>query len=247
MYYRMLLAVWGIAILWKLTIGFHNKYWIWITGATVCYLFLKDVFTGVKWSQKLVRPQAKKPTPMQEKLSRMSYEAFVQSLPPMPEKEKQGYIELANCCVAESLRSELISFISSMKDMSMDEDYGSNLNYIMEELDKRTVAFLAALDHKAAVQELEWRLNNALRQHYSLEIDIHHPGNHFEAATVSRPGVFEHYDQLLRANGLQIGFADTRSDEYVIIVHKVADKARVAAAIQKTGYAYFEKLQPAAL
>ena len=45
----------------------------------------------------------------------------------------------------------------------------------------------------------------------------------------------------LREKGLQMGFIDTESDEYIAVLHKVDDKEKVIKVVNNIGYAYFDK------
>ena len=65
--------------------------------------------------------------------------------------------------------------------------------------------------------------------------------NYDEDATVSENNVFEEFDQPLRENGLQLGFINTQSDEYIAVLHKIQDKEKVEKAVMKMGYEYYEK------
>lgn len=49
--------------------------------------------------------------------------------------------------------------------------------------------------------------------------------------SISAPSVFADYDNALRRKGFQLGFIDVECDEYVIFVHRTADRTR-----QKTPY-----------
>ena len=57
LFYTFLIFVWVVAFIAKLTVNFHNKYWILLSTGTVIFLYLKDIITGLKWSEKLVNPK----------------------------------------------------------------------------------------------------------------------------------------------------------------------------------------------
>ena len=78
-------------------------------------------------------------------------------------------------------------------------------------------------------------------ENYNLSIDLPNESDYEENASVSFDNVFEDFDKLLRQKGLQMGFIDTQSDEYVIVLHKTTDKDKVENTIKEIGYDYYEK------
>ena len=215
--------------------NFHNKYWIVLSTGTVIFLYLKDVFTGLKWSEKLVKPKDMV-IGRNTELAAMS-----KTYPLISEQEKSGYILLTRLCLSSQRQNELIAFFEKLEDFSQDEDYMTTLNYVMEYSDKQDLFFIMALDWKQDLETLEWRLTNSLNKNFNLDIDLPNLENYDKRITVSFDNVFEDYDKSLRNIGMQIGFIDTQSDEYVIFVHKTVDRGRVEKAVNKIGYKYFEK------
>lgn len=55
-----------------------------------------------------------------------------------------------------------------------------------------------------------------------------------------RPFCFADYDNALRRKGFQLGFIDVECDEYVIFVHRTADRDKAEDAVQRIGYRYRE-------
>jgi len=74
-----------------------------------------------------------------------------------------------------------------------------------------------------------------------LTIDLPKQQDYGNNVSVSFENVFKDFDQPLRKEGLQIGFIDTQSDEYVIFIHKIADRQKIEKSVQKIGYKYFEQ------
>lgn len=241
-FYTFLILVWTTAIVLEFTINFHNKYWIILVAGTVIYLYLKDIFTGLKWSEKLVKPKIpKEPSPIFE-LTENEYEKYVEeNYPLISEQEKIGYISLVKLCLRPNKQNDLSSFFDNLRDYSKDEDYMTTLNYVMEYSDKQNLFFIMVLDWKQDIETLQWRLSNSLSNNFDLAIELPNPKNYEETASVAFDNIFEDYDKPLRNNGLQMGFIDTQSDEYVIFVHKIDDKEKVESAVEKIGYKYYEK------
>ena len=241
-FYAFLILVWTTAIALEFTINFHNKYWIILVAGTVIYLYLKDIFTGLKWSEKLVKPKLpKEPSPILG-LTNDEFERYVEeNYPLISEREKSGYISLVKFCLASNRQNDFISFFEKLRDYSQDEDYMTTLNYVMEYSDKQNLFFIMALDWKQDIETLEWRLANSLTNNFDLSIELPNLKNYGERASVAFDNIFEDFDKPLRSNGLQMGFIDTQSDEYVIFVHKIEDKEKVESAVNKIGYKYYEK------
>src|SRR5690606_11405801 len=125
-------------------------------------------------------------------------------------------------------------------DYEGDEDYLTTLNYFMEFLEKEQLNFIMPMDWKAGVEDLEWLLSTQLQRQYNLHLELPKPDQYDEMATVSVNGVFEDFDRVLRQKGLQLGFIDTQSDEYIVLLHRLNDKEKVQAAVAGIGYGYYE-------
>ncbi len=216
------------------------RFWAWLTGGLVLYIWCKDVFTGKGWFEKGKLVQERKLTPFQKQMANLSYTEFVAALPPLSKTEKEGYIELMKLCVAADKQPELLLFFETLKDFSLDDDYGTHLNYVLEYLDTRNIAFVAALDWKADVEDLIWRLTTSLRDNFEMQISLPTRSDYGDRTSVSFAGVFADFDKPLRTQGLQMGFIDTQSDEYVLFLHRVKEKALVEVAVGKIGYRYYE-------
>ncbi len=70
--------------------------------------------------------------------------------------------------------------------------------------------------------------------------DFPNPINYGEKASVSYDNVFEDYDKPLRKKGLQIGFVDTQSDEYIIFIHSIEKEDIIENLINDLGYNYYD-------
>jgi hypothetical protein len=217
------------------------SYWVWCTAGVVLYVWCKDVMTAKGWLAKPKRQASSQPNPLREQIPHSSYEEFVAALPLLPNREKEGYVELTKLCVAAEGQPELMAFFETLKDFSQDRDYGTNLNYVMSYLDDRNISFIMQLDWKAPVSELAWRLTASLQENFKTILP-HLPGeeNYDKRVSVSFDNVFRDFDIPLRKNGLQMGFIDTQSDEYVMVIHKTEDKQAVEQSVAKIGYRYYE-------
>ena len=130
-----------------------------------------------------------------------------------------------------------------MKDYSgagEDGEYGSTLFYVMEYMDEEAhIFFLMGLDWKREVETLEWRIESALTKNFGVSAnrpDFRTYGN----KSISAPSVFADYDNALRRKGFQLGFIDVECDEYVIFVHRTADRDKAEDAVHRIGYRYRE-------
>ncbi len=170
----------------------------------------------------------------------MNDNKFIENLPNINDKEKQAYIELAKQCCSSENQKLLIPFFEKLKDFSGDEEYITTLNYVMEYCDENKLFFIMSLDWKQDIETLEWRLENSLKKNFNLSIELPNPVNYGERASVSYDNVFEDYDKPLREKGLQIGFIDTQSDEYVIFIHQIAKENIIENLINNLGYNYYD-------
>ena len=233
--FSLIICIIGIGYAFDL----NYKYWFGGAGILALYIWCKKDFTGIQWFGK---PQPK-PVKYNTPLSAMKEEEYnvEKNYPPVSEEEKEGYLMLTKLCVAKQRQNELTVFFRKLKDFSKDEDYMTTLNYVMEYLDEQEVHFIMSLDWKSDIETLEWRLKNSLKNNFGLSIDLPKPESFGTKASVSHDNVFEKYDKSLRNSGFQLGFIDTQSDEYVILIHKIMDREKIENAVNKIGYGYFDK------
>lgn len=162
--------------------------------------------------------------------------------PFLNETQKNAYKELTEMCISlNSKKKNVIEFVEKLKNYDKDREHFTTLNYVMDFLDENKVSFILRLDWKADIEDLEWVLKSALKDNYNLSIDLPKPSDYGENASVSSDNVFEDYDKPLRQNSLQMGFIDTQSDEYIMVLHKITDKEKVEKTIKEIGYDYYEK------
>ncbi len=172
----------------------------------------------------------------------LNEEDITAKLPDLPEIQKQGFIELVKICLPEGYHKNLIGSINFLKDFSNDDYYMTSLNYLLEHLENTDIQLLTALDWKEEVEELRLSIILALDLNFDIDFDFIEAGlgSYPDSANISSKGVFLDYDKALRKYGLQIGFIDTQSDEYVIFIHRTKDKLLAEQAVKKIGYKYHE-------
>lgn len=56
-FYAVLIISWCFAFAVWFTIGFPKAKWVLIGGGTLIYLYLKSTFTGLPWSERLMKPE----------------------------------------------------------------------------------------------------------------------------------------------------------------------------------------------
>lgn len=162
---------------------------------------------------------------------------------PLNTIQQQAYHELTEYCVHnETDKKKIHAFIERLEDYENDEDYMTTLNYFMDFLDTENYAFIMRMDCKAEVSELEWLLDVRLKRHHDLSLVLPSSARYGKNASVSTAGVFEDFNIVLRNHGLQLGFADTQSDEYIAVLHAIADKELVKRAVINIGYDYNENV-----
>ena len=210
------------------------KYWCCALGLMVFYILNKDVITGKKWIEKNYKMQS---TPNQHTIIHKTYTA---ALPPASKAEKAGYLELIQLCASRDIQEKLTGFIYELRDFSKDEEYMSTLNYVIEYLNENNIHLIMSLDWKSDVSDLGWRLSSSLKDNFNKKFTFPLLENYREMS-VAHDHVFEDFDKSLRSKSFQMSFIDTKSDEYVIIVHRTEDKEAVEQAVRKIGYEYFEK------
>lgn len=156
--------------------------------------------------------------------------------------QKNAYKELTEMCInLNPKKNDVIEFIEKLKNYDKDSEYYTTLNYTIDFLNDNNIPFILRLDWKAGIEDLEWVLKSSLKDNFNLTIELPNESNYEEDASVSYDNVFEDFDKSLRKQGLQMGFIDTQSDEYIIVLHKISEKEKVEKAIKEIGYDYYEK------
>ncbi|MEJ8597573.1 hypothetical protein JSO62_02525 [Riemerella anatipestifer] len=162
--------------------------------------------------------------------------------PFLNEVQKNAYKELVELCInSNPKKNDVITFIEKLKNYDNDSGYCTTQDYITDFLYNNNISFILRLDWKAGIEDLEWGLSSSLKENFNVSIDLPKESDYEENTSVSFDDVFEDFDKLLRQKGLQMGFIDTQSDEYVIVLHKIADKNKVEKVIKEIGYDYYEK------
>lgn len=159
-------------------------------------------------------------------------------------KKRAAYRELTNLCVynkPDNLKIQEI--IDTLENYDGDDEYFTTLNYFMDLLDDKDIPFIMRMDLSAGVEDLEWLLNSCLKNHPDITVRLPKTA-HNGAKSVSADHVLADFDKPLREKGLQLGFIDTESDEYIAVLHKIKDKGSVEKAIKRIGYKYFDKKMP---
>ncbi len=162
--------------------------------------------------------------------------------PLLNQEQKSGYLELTNLCVNnEASKHKITHFIETLKNYDEDEEYLTTLNYFLEFLDKDVYNFIMRLDWKSDIEDFERMLKAALKDNYDEVLKLPDYQSYDENASVSNDGIFEAYIKPVRLIGLQVGFIDTQSDEYILLLHKQEDTEQIKEAVHKIGYAYYNK------
>jgi len=238
-YFLVFVLIIGILIALYHIFDFGVKYYFVAGGIVLFYLSMKDVISGSKWL----------PTPKEKNTPYV----------PCPEKQVacgqpftatetiiEGYKDLIRLGMSEKYRKDFATFIETLDSYNGEEEDDTVLNNVMDYLDdgNHFYHFIMRLDWKADIGDLLWRLESSARDNFGIALNFPDPDKKYGSNTsVSSCNVFADYDDILRQTGLQMGFIDTESDEYVIIVHRINDHYDVENAVSKIGYKYFESMR----
>jgi len=162
----------------------------------------------------------------------------------LDQKIRNSYIELVDLCVSEELRSELRAFFQNLSSYEGHAGFYTTLKFVMSHLDDNGIHFIMGLDWKASLADLRWRINSCLKDHHNVEVSLPTEDKYSPDTAISNESIFEDFNSPLNSVGLQLGFIDTQSDEYVIIIHRCEDRAKVSVAVNGIGYPNFDRNQP---
>ena len=209
---------------------------IWAILTLILFVWSKKDFTGKSW----FTIKKKEKIYLFEENNSFNEEDYISALPELNIKEKQAYISLTKLCCSAEIQGKIIPFLEKLKDFSSDkEDYMSTLNYVTEFLDIHNIFFIMPLDLNQDVETLEWRITTSLQNNFQDSVELPSISN-YQKKTVSFDNVCEDFDTPLLQAGYQMGFIDTESDEYIIVIHKVSDKEKIEKLIDIIGYNYFD-------
>lgn len=166
-------------------------------------------------------------------------------LKPLSKKKKEGLNKLAKLCLNPQDLIVFTELISKLNDYDGHWQYYTTLNFVMRHLDENQIHFIMALDWKADIKDLYWRINAALINNYSREIELPNVNKYAGNASVSYDGVFDDFRNSLNTYNFELGFIETDGDEYVILVHKKINTNEVSQAVSDIGYKYTNTIQSA--
>ena len=158
--------------------------------------------------------------------------------------QKEGYLKLINLCLGEKHKKEIINLIDTLKDYNGDDNYMTTLNFVKEYLDNKNIHFIMGLDWKQEISDLNWRVNSSLKANFNEIIELPNPEIYGLDKSISYKNVFIDFDTAINKKGYKIGFLHTDGDEYVIVIHKLADEKEVENAINMIGYNYLTAISP---
>ncbi len=105
--------------------------------------------------------------------------------------QREGYYQLIDLCLQESKRTELKSFVNRMENYNGRQDYMTTLNFLMHYLDNNSIYLIMALDWKADIPTLIWRIDSSLFNNFQLEVELPKPQDYPKNASVSFNNVFK--------------------------------------------------------
>ncbi|GAA4314253.1 hypothetical protein GCM10023149_10350 [Mucilaginibacter gynuensis] len=135
----------------------------------------------------------------------------------------------------------LTPFINKLNTKDVSGGSGEPLYSIAEFADDHHIPYIMSIDWKADISTLKWRISVALKKNYNVAFQLPATTTWHNDASVSYDGVLEQYQKILKLHGFQMGFIDTESDEYMMLVFRVSHKNRVVKAVKMIGYKYYEK------
>lgn len=152
---------------------------------------------------------------------------------------KDAYLKLADIALKNHpYKGLVVEQIQQLK--QADEDgFFSPLDALIEHLWREDIRLFVSMDWKQEVADLQWHLENILKDNWQIEAQLPDANTQFEQdATVSDDGVFALYNQALLPHGLIIGHIDTDSDAYVFLVHAIQDMTIAQKNVEVLGYRY---------
>ncbi|MDP8162980.1 hypothetical protein QJU89_07775 [Pasteurella skyensis] len=197
---------------------------------------------GTGWLPEKKQPQSHIPSYLLDET--ITHEEYLASVLPTlfdaSETEKQAYIELAKLCCSIENQEKLIPFFNTLKNFEGEDVYGTTLNFVMEFCDRNRINFIVSQDCKFTGYDLEYCVDNYLEENYKgIKVDF---SSYDLDECVANTSLLENVSQFLqREHQLQLGLIDTESDEFVIIIHKIADKEKVEKWVKDIGYRYEER------
>lgn len=163
----------------------------------------------------------------------------------LSDEQRAAYRELTNLCVYNKPDNlKIQEMIDTIENYDGDDEYFTTLNYFLDLMDDEDIPFIMRMDLSAGVEDLEWLLSSCLKNHPDITVKLPTAAHYNGATSVSADHVLADFDRPLREKGLQLGFIDTESDEYIMVLHKIKDKDSVEKAVKSIGYKYFDMEMP---
>jgi len=154
------------------------------------------------------------------------------------EEQREAYLKLLRLCTKEE-SNKLILFFFALNDYEGDNLYLTTLNYVMDYLDEEQVHFIMRLGWKATIEDVVWRVEGSLKNNFDKMIELPKVEDYPKRTSISHDNVIQDFQDALNKISLQMGFIDTKSDEYIILLYKIEDKVTVESLVNKIGYNFF--------
>lgn len=151
----------------------------------------------------------------------------------LSDKKRENYINLAELCLNQEDFIMFKDFAKTLKDYDGHWQYGTALNYIINYLNSNKLLFLVSLDWKTGLDDFNWVLNTAIKRNFNKEIKLPSKTNYPDRITISYDNLFLDYKKWLNKSELDFSIIDTDSDQYVIVIHKKEDNAKVSKFISQ--------------
>lgn len=150
--------------------------------------------------------------------------------------EKQAYKKLGQLVLNSDYQKSFNSFIDTMNNYSGSDLYYTNLNFILDFIEKNDIPFLIRKNKNNSFFDSTLEVTELMNKNFNIQVDLSsasekYQWNDFNCTIES--------DKLVRNYGFQYGFVDTESDENIILIHKISDEKTVRTLVKEIGYNYF--------
>jgi len=162
-------------------------------------------------------------------------------------KIKQEEITNISKLLALFVKRETINEVSKMlKNSELENetelidkpDYLQIINIIIEETANKNYEFIVGLDGSFPLDEFRYIIEGLLKNNF-FKIKLNNLYDEPSEFGIMGTEVFRDFDKDLKKEGLQLGFFDTQSDNYIMFIHKIDNREEIEKLSSKLGLNYF--------
>lgn len=149
------------------------------------------------------------------------------------DEKKEAYQNLAKKCLNEKDYSEAIVIINDLKNYDGHWKYESTFYFLLNQLDGQNIHLFLSFDWKYAITDFYEFIKMVINKNFNQKVELPSPMIHQARTIISTDGFLNSYKTALNQSNFDMSFIDDNSDQYLIVIYKLANTKKVSELISK--------------